>query len=194
MLLAFIRAFSILFVILDPFGVFPIFLSLTEGFSVTQRRKAANSAIIFAAAILFAFLFAGSLVLDYFSISLGSFKIAGGIILLLVGLEYALDFSLSRSAVRYDIALVPMATPLISGPGALATVLILVKSYGYVPTVLAAMACFEAYWIVLASSSVLYRYIGKQGSHIISRIMGVFLCVISAQYIVDGIRSAFGIT
>ncbi len=192
MLTEFIKSFIMLLVIMDPFGGIPVFLSLTKGFTVKKMRKSGNRATFVATILILVFLFLGGIILDFFSISLESFKIGGGIILFLVGLTYVFDFSFSNNEYDYahDIT-IPMATPLIAGPGVLTSIIILVNLYGFWIPLIAAVANLFLFWILMKYSNWLHKIIGNQGSEILSRIMGLILVAMAIEFIVTGIKSSF---
>jgi multiple antibiotic resistance protein len=188
----FLKSFIMLLVIMDPFGGIPIFLSLTKSFNLQRMRKSANRAIMVAGILLLIFLFLGGYILDFFSISLESFKIGGGLILFLVGLTYVFDFSFSNREHDYEKDItVPMATPLIAGPGVLTAVIILTNFYGFWIPLLAAIINLLLFWVLMRYSNWLHKVIGDQGSEIMSRIMGLILVAMAVEFIVTGIQSFF---
>lgn len=192
MLIEFVKSFVMLLVIMDPFGGIPIFLGLTKGFKLKRMRKSANRAIRVASIILLVFLFLGTFILDFFSISLESFKIAGGIILLILGLSYVLDIKLQQKDKHYEHDItIPMATPLIAGPGVLTSIIILVSLYGFWIPLAAALLNLLIFWLLMRYSNYLHKVIGDQGSEILTRIMGLILTSIAVEFIVTGIKTLF---
>jgi len=182
-----IEAFTILFVIMDPIGNLPLFIGLTKGIPIKVIKKIANRAVFVAGFLLFIFLFLGLRILEFFSINLNSFQIAGGIILLIMGIFYV--FGISMKYVKSDTAdlSVPVGTPLLTGPGAITTIIILVNEKGILVTVIAAFLTLFATWVILQNSSKLYKILGEHWTNVISRVMGLILAAIAVEFIVKGI-------
>lgn len=192
MLIEFVKSFVMLLVIMDPFGGIPIFLSLTKGFKLKRMRKSATRAIKVASIIILIFLFLGSFILEFFSISLESFKIAGGIILLILGILYVFDIKIQKEQKQYEHDItIPMATPLIAGPGVLTATIILVSLYGFWIPFAAAILNLLIFWLLMRYSNYLHHVIGDQGSEILTRIMGLILTSIAVEFIVTGIKTLF---
>jgi len=127
-----LRAFFSIFVIMDILGNIPIFLSMSSRFKKKDKKKIANRAVISAGILLLIFLFIGKFVLNFFGISISSFKIAGGLIILIVGIEMVLGISFKEKKYSlYEFAVVPLATPLITGPGVITTIIILSEQAAY---------------------------------------------------------------
>jgi multiple antibiotic resistance protein len=120
-------SFIMLLVIMDPFGGLPIFLTLTKEYSDQRIKRSAFRAIRVSAILLFLFLIVGENVLTFFGITIFSFQVGGGLILLMLGLMYVLDVSLSNDKDYSKDIIIPMATPLIAGPGAITAIIILVN-------------------------------------------------------------------
>jgi multiple antibiotic resistance protein len=184
----FIIVFTTLFIIMDPFAATPIFISLTKKFNQKKRIKTANYAILIAGALLLIFLFFGTLILKFFSISLDSFRVAGGIILLVFGIKYVLNIQWEKEHMKdYDVASVPIGTPLITGPGVITTIIILVGKYGYFIPLLASVSCLFIFWIFLRFSDRIHKFIGDNGAEILSRIMGLIIAAFAVEFIKTGI-------
>jgi len=194
---------SILFIV-DPFAVIPTFLAMTVRDSPQQRRVLARRGAWTCAITLTAFALGGSLIFKIFGITIGAFKIAGGV---LIGLN-ALDMVQARrsqqreTAVetaegieKEDIGIMPLGVPMLAGPGAISTVMVLAlgaKSPAataavYVSIVLTALITF----LVLAAATVLERRLGQTGMRILTRLMGLVLSAIAVQFIIDGIKLSF---
>lgn len=181
-----LEAFITLFVIMDPVGNLPIFISLTKGMPTQEVRKNVNSSVFVAGILLFVFLFLGLRIFDFFSINLDSFQIAGGIILLIISILYV--FGTSMKFVKSSGAglSVPLGTPLLAGPGVITTTIILVSEKGAFITAIAALLTLLATWLILTNSARLYRLLGSQWTDVISRIMGVILAAIAVEFIISG--------
>jgi multiple antibiotic resistance protein len=183
----FVKAFLAIFVIMDTLGNVPIFMVFTDKYSPKHRLQSANEAFYVATLILLLFLFFGMGILNLFNISLNDFKIGGGILILLIGLKICLGIHLKEERAKsYDIAIVPMATPLIVGPGTITTTIILVQQYGYFIPLLAALANLLFTWFALRNTELLFRIFGKQGSDAISRLMGLIILAIGVSFITSG--------
>lgn len=182
-----VEAFVALFVVMDPIGNIPLFLSLTKGFPRMEVGKNVDKSVFVAGVVLFVFLFLGLRIFDLFGINLDSFQIAGGIILLVISVLYF--FGVSQHYVKpygTDIS-VPVGTPLLTGPGVIMTTLILVKEKGIFITVIASILTLIATWFVLKSSSKLFKILGNHWTNVISRIMGIMLAAIAVKFITNGV-------
>src|SRR5437867_6519962 len=191
---------SILFIV-DPFAVIPTFLAMTARDAPAQRRVLARRGAWTCAITLIAFALAGSLIFKIFGITIGAFKIAGGV---LIGLN-ALDMVQARRSQQRetpietaegiqkdDIGILPLGVPMLAGPGAISTVMVLAlgsKSWLtttalYVSIALTAVISF----VTLSAASMLERRLGQTGMRILTRLMGLVLCAIAVQFILDGIK------
>ena len=182
-----LEAFITLFVIMDPIGNLPLIINLTKGMPLKEVKKNIDRAIFVAAVLLFVFLFLGLRIFDFFGINLDSFQIAGGIILLIIGIMYVLGSSLKYVKHHGDDLSVPIGTPLLTGPGVITTTVILVKENGTLVTVIAAFLTLLATWLILINSSKLYKILGEHWTNVISRIMGIVLAAIAVKFITNGI-------
>lgn len=196
--------FGSMFSIVDPFAAVPIFVALTGERPVAEQRRAAIRASITCLVVLTTFGAAGTLILHFFSITLPAFKIAGGIILFVVGFEMLRarqSSTRSTSEERHeaqakeDVAVIPLGLPLLAGPGAIATVMVLAgkaETYGRRGALfLAVFLVCAISFIVLGSASFFARALGKTGINLIGRIMGLILAATAVQFIVDGVRESF---
>ena len=189
MLTSFIQVFFAVFGVLDPVGNTPVFMSLTEKMGLKERRALTNRALLRAAAIMAVFVFLGTAVLDAFHISLQSFRIAGGIITALVGLQitFGIELPYDKPDSGEDIGVVPLAMPLIAGPGMLTLAVILTKEYGHVVTLSGIAANLLLTKLLFDRSELVIRFVGKSGSHMIVKVMGLILLAMGIEFI----RSAF---
>jgi len=190
MLSDFVKCFIALFVVMDAIGNAPIFLSLTNKMGKDDSIKRLNKAVLVAGFLIFLFVAAGNSILSFFGIHIGDFQIAGGIIFIILGIEmvFGLDF-LSNRVENYDIAVVPLATPLIAGPGVLTTVVVLTATYGYLPTIVAVILNLITQRLILGNSIIVTKLFGKQGAELLSRIMGIVLTALAISFIRSGIIS-----
>ena len=182
-----IETFIALFVVMDPIGNLPIVINLTKGMPAKEVRKNIDRSVFVAGVLLYAFLFLGLRIFGLFRINLDSFQIAGGIILLIIGILYV--FGTSMKYVRHhsnDLS-VPIGTPLLTGPGVIATTIILVKENGTVVTVTAAFLTLLATYVILINAAKLYKILGEHWTNVISRVMGIILAAIAIRFITEGI-------
>jgi len=203
----FVSAFVTLFVVLDPPGCVPIFSSLMPGASVAHRRSMALRSTGIAAGVLFAFGFFGEGFLSALGISLAAFRIAGGIMVFLIAIDMvfekrterredrAEEVVRGRDVVEEDISVFPMAIPMIAGPGSIAAVMLLTaRAHGAVAhlVVYAALAAVLATMLAaLLLAGPVMRLIGDKIEAMITRLLGVVLAALAAQFVVDGLREAF---
>lgn len=194
---------SVLFIV-DPFATVPSFLAMTERDTPAMRRVLARRGAWTAAITLTLFSLGGSLIFKLFGITIGAFKIAGGV---LIGLN-ALDMVQARrsqqreTAVekaegiqKEDIGIMPLGVPMLAGPGAISTVMVLALGSKSVVTTIAlyvsiAITAYISY-LTLAAASLVERRLGQTGMRILTRLMGLILCAIAIQFVLDGIRLAF---
>ena len=193
-------ALSSIFFLVDPFAALPTFLAVTRGYDSQRRRSTAFKASLTALILLTAFAFAGEYIFRLFGITLPAFEIAGGIILLLIGLDMlqakrsATQESPTESAAaaeKEDAGIVPLGVPMLAGPGAITTVMVLVgqaQTRWQMAAILAAifitaLACL----LVLGNSDKVARMLGETGIRILVRIMGLLLVALAVQYFVNGL-------
>jgi multiple antibiotic resistance protein len=178
-------AFIAIFVVMDPFSSVPVFLSLTKKFSPKKRREAAYVAGAVASLVLFGFLFIGPSLLSIMGIRMESFEIGGGILMLLIAISFALGIDFGKEE-ETPLEAVIIGVPLLSGPGAMLTTLLLANTLGLENTMVAAALCCLASYATLIFSSHIYRVIGRNGLEILSRVMGVLLAAFAVEFIMRG--------
>jgi len=195
---------SILFIV-DPFAVIPTFLAMTVRDSPEQRRVLARRGAWTCAITLIAFALGGSIIFKIFGITIGAFKIAGGV---LIGLN-ALDMVQARRSQQRetpvetaegiqkdDIGIMPLGVPMLAGPGAISTVMVLAlgaKSTAATVTVYVSIVLTSLItYFVLSAASLVERRLGQTGMRILTRLMGLVLSAIAVQFIIDGIKLSFG--
>ncbi len=192
-------------VIIDPPGCAPIFASLTRGATAAHRRAMAVRSSVIAWAVLMFFALLGRPMLEALGISLASFRIAGGVMLFMIALDMVFERRTQRREQRAqsiegtpdadDISVFPMAIPMISGPGSIASAMLWVsraEGPGEVLTVLAAITVVILITLLcLLAAGPLMRLIGERIEAMITRILGVILAALAAQFIVDGLRESF---
>jgi multiple antibiotic resistance protein len=201
----FLSAFATLFVVIDPPGCAPIFASLTSGANAAHRRTMAIRSILVATVILLIFAVFGEDLLRTLGISLDAFRIAGGIMLFLIALEMVFEKRQERRESRAedvrakpeleDVSIFPMAIPMIAGPGSIASVMLLMaKSNGMAEslTVLGALAVVLVLTLAaLLLAGPLMKLLGYKVEAMITRLLGVLLAALAAQFVIDGVRASF---
>lgn len=202
-------AIFVFFVVMDPVGVLPVFIGLTQGFTSAQRRYIAIKGCIVAGVVLGLFAYFGNWFLSALGISLSAFRIAGGALLFLIAVEMLFERRTARkSAVAgeaanrtqeeaQDIAVFPLAIPLLAGPGALTSMLLLMgRAPGMGGQALVLMACainMALVLILLISGEAIARKLGRTLMNTISRVLGLMLAALAIQFIVDGIMEIAGL-
>jgi len=189
-----VEVFVTLFVIMDPPGTVPLFLSLTSGRSNAMRKKLAGQAVIVAFVVITTFALFGQRILDYLGITLSSMQVSGGLLLLLVALELLTgqaDDPVETQNV--NVALVPLGTPLLAGPGAIVATIVFVKEVDDPSAALALalgiVAVHIVLWLFLRYSVVIIRVIKESGVILVTRIAGLLLSAIAVQLIADGVTA-----
>ncbi|MGH8401429.1 MAG: MarC family protein, partial [Gammaproteobacteria bacterium] len=199
----FVNMFIVLFVVMDPIGVTPMFGTLTRGGGDLHRRRMAFRGVLLAAGILLVFAFIGDWLLHTLGISIPAFKIAGGILLFLI----ALDMVFARQSgvrsttepeqqeARYkeDISVFPLAFPLIAGPGALTTILLMVGEargnvWYFISMIAVLLLVLAITLLCLLGAGRLMKLLGETGANVMDRLFGVILAALAVQFVVDGIK------
>lgn len=195
---AVITAFFTLLVIIDPVGLAPLFVALTQGSDARHRRAVGLRACLTGTALLTAFGLFGEAILSFVGISMGAFQIAGGILLFLTALDMLFERRSKRREDRQesqsfdDPSVFPLATPLIAGPGALATMILLVGQqpgdWVWLATVHAVMlAVIVVVFIFFLAAGLIERALGPTGINVVTRLLGMLLAALSVQFVVDGL-------
>ncbi|MCP8893403.1 MarC family protein [Shinella daejeonensis] len=202
-----VNATTTLLVTIDPPGLAPIFLGLTVGMTRAQRRLVALRGSIIAFCILAVFALTGSAVLSLLGISIGAFRIAGGLLLFWIAFEMIFERRNERKEKTSEVAITrdhmhniaafPLALPLIAGPGAISATILLAGSF---PSALERLeligvlaACIGILFLSLVIAERVDRFLGATGRAILTRLLGVILAALSVQFVVDGVRSAFSL-
>ena len=188
------EVFVTLFVIMDPVGTIPIFLSLTRGRSQASVRRAAWQAVTVSFAVIVAFALVGRQILDYLGISLPALQCAGGLLLLLVALELLTGKEQTPAASSdVNVALVPLGTPLLAGPGAIVATMVLSRQVDDVPDLLGValgvVGVHVALWLAMRFSLPILRLLRDGGVVLVSRIAGLLLSAIAVQLVADAVRA-----
>jgi multiple antibiotic resistance protein len=199
-----LTALATAFTIIDPLGMVPLTLSVTAGASPAARRRMVDRAVLVAAAVIAFMALVGRSLLHYLGITLSAFSIAGGVLLLLISIDMLFGRSSGakktpeeeqEAAEQENVAVFPLAIPMIAGPGTIATVLLLVSlshgdrlrlgvvfaSYGL------ALLCT---WLCMRAAGLVLRTAGKTGVHVVTRLLGIVLSALAVQFILNGLASS----
>ena len=193
-----ITTFATLFVVIDPPGLVPLFIALTTGMSADRRRAMALRACLIAAFLLTIFGLAGESILGFVGISMPAFRIAGGILLFLTALDMLFERRTQRregqkSEPDHDPSVFPLAIPLIAGPGAIASMILLVGEsgggwLGSLSVIALMLAMIVVTFGFLLAAPPLERMLGRTGTIVITRLLGMLLAALSVQFVIDGVR------
>lgn len=189
----FLLTFIPLFVAIDIIGTTPVFLGFTEGVSQYQRKKLIIEACLTAFIVALGFLFAGKAVLRFLGITINDFRIAGGLILLILSINDILSSSENRRNPHTNIGIVPLGIPLIMGPAALTTIMILNDKYGFLPTITAMLANFTIIVLILTNAKWLTKALGEGGSKAFAKIASLFLAAYGVMMIREGIANVINL-
>lgn len=197
----YITAFVTLFVVMDPIGLAPIFIALTPGMSAADRARISRRAVAIAAVLLTLFGTIGETILTTIGISIPAFRIAGGILLLLTALDMLFERRTERREGQQnsdqpenDPSVFPLATPLLAGPGSLATMILLVgQSSGAIHIAmvhLTMLAVLLIAWGLFHLATPLAQMLGRTGVMVVTRLLGMLLAALSVQFIIDGLKGS----
>jgi multiple antibiotic resistance protein len=199
-------ALSAIFVVVDPFAAVPFFLAMTAGQSLENRRETAKRAALGTFLILTAFAVVGALVFRLLGITIPAFKIAGGILLLLISVDMIrtrpsaariTEPEVEAGVAKDDVAIVPLAMPLLAGPGSIATVIVLMGRarqdhwWRGLPVLGAVFVTGVVTYLVLAGAARVERVMGRTGMNVLERVAGMLLAAIALQFVIDGAGEAF---
>ena len=203
MLEIFIQAFVLYFVVIDPIGNTPIFMSITKNQGEKEKYQIAIEAVLIATIVLVLFSIIGQFILTYLNISLASFRIAGGIILFLIAIEMLFDKRQGRKEQIVDktknkLSVFPLAIPILAGPAAITSVIVIATKYqgDFISQSMnllglaVVMIVTLIFFLLLAKSD---KFINKNITNIISRVIAIILAALSIQYIMDGLKIVFKI-
>ncbi len=203
----FVSAFITLFVVIDPPGCAPIYAGLTKGASPAQARSMALRATMIASVILLIFALFGQQLLGALHIELDSFRIAGGLMLFFIAFDMVFEKRTQRREERAekiaatpeveDVSVFPMAMPMLAGPGAIAAIMLLMNEAPDWNGRIVVLAALAAVLVITAAALVaagpLIRVLGDRVEAVITRLLGVLLAALAAQYVIDGLKNSFGI-
>ena len=192
-------AFTSLFTLINPLGTMPVFMAMTSELTVEERNRTARKASVVAFFTIIAFALTGQLLFNFFGISVNSFRVVGGVIFFIMGMDM-LQARLSQVKIRdnevksyvSDISITPLAIPMICGPGAITTVILLMEDANTIPKKLtlfiAVFLIMLLTYIILYSSSRLIKLLGQTGINVMMRIMGLIVMVIAVEFFFSGLK------
>ncbi len=200
-----VKFFVLLFVVVEPITLVPVFAGLTEGASDAYRRRMSLKAVAVSGVVLVLFALGGAWFIRMMGISIDAFRIAGGVMLFLIALEMVFaresgtkttEQEKTEVQQRKDISVFPLAFPFIAGPGALATVLLTFGTLKPEPLLMAGLLGVIALVLVITLALMLLtpvvnRAMGITGAHVVSRLAGVVLAALAVQFMIDGLKGAF---
>jgi multiple antibiotic resistance protein len=187
-LIAFLKCSLTLFIIMDPFFSAAFFVGFAKNSTDKQRQKAIWTALSVAGALLFIFLFTGLSILKVLNISFSGFKIAGGLILLVLGASMVLGVDIG-GAKRENMksAAILIGTPLLAGPGTLATAIVLSKDYGYIIPAISGVIILALSYVILKFAFKLNDLVGREVIEILSKVLGLLLAALAVDYVYSGV-------
>jgi multiple antibiotic resistance protein len=189
-----VRTFVAVFVLADALGNAPIFLALTKGMESGERNRVVDRATIVATAVILGFAFGGQAILDYLHISIASLQVAGGLLLLLVALDM-LKGEMDEPVIEQgrDVAITPLALPLLAGPGTLTTVMLLMSEAqaDQLSVVVGIVGAMAVTWFIVRQSSRIDQWMGAEGAIIVTKILGFLLAALAVEIGSAGIRELF---
>lgn len=197
----YITSFVTLFVVIDPVGLAPIFIALTPGMSAAERSRVGRRAVIISAILLTLFGLVGEALLTGIGISISAFRIAGGLLLFLTALDMLFERRTERregqkndGPPENDPSVFPLATPLLAGPGSLATMVLLAgQENGAVHLIMVHLAMLAVLIIALGLfhlATPLARALGRTGTMVVTRLLGMLLAALSIQFVIDGLKGS----
>jgi len=196
--MSYAEAILALFAIVDPIGNIPILLHIAEHTTKGQSQKAFNTAVAVGVIILLVFSFAGNAILNrIFHIQLADLQLAGGILLLIIAVDHLIFGSLRRSVMvegtfsPYEIGCVPLACPLLAGPGAMVTSLTTLEKSGPAKAIVAIAVVFGALWLIMRFIEPIHEFLGKMVCTVFSKVMCLFIAAIGVHMIMSGLQYYF---
>ncbi|MDX9715056.1 MAG: MarC family protein [Dissulfurispiraceae bacterium] len=183
-----------LLVAINAAGVVPIYISVTANMQANERKRIAMQSVLTAFLVCLFFAFLGSAVFSMLEIRLHDFMIAGGILLLVISISDILKTSDKYTKSVSDLGVVPLGTPLLAGPAALTTTLILVGRYGYLPVIISLLLNMMLAWLLMNRAFLIIRLIGDNGARAITKITSLILAAIAVKLIRTGITEILNLS
>lgn len=184
---AYLLAIIPIFVAMDAIGILPIYISLTEGMKRPERKRVVRDSILTGFAVSLGFLFLGKFIFAVIGVTIPDFKVAGGIILLIIAIHDLLFPEKKRRVTGGTVGIVPLGMPLIVGPAVLTTIIIAVDAYGYLPTIVSLTVNLAFAWWVFSRADLLIHLLGEGGSKGVAKVASLLLAAIAVMMIRRGI-------
>lgn len=175
-----------IFLVMNPFSSIPTFLSITAGTDEKTVKGYANRAVIVAGVLLFVFVFIGEPLMDLFGVTMESFRVAGGIILILMAVELVFGLKFSGVKDEKDAPWIIVATPIMTGPGVITAAILFSQQYGYPEVIVAGIIALLITWALLRMSTSIVKLVGYNALNIASRIVGLLLAALGVEYMLQG--------
>jgi multiple antibiotic resistance protein len=196
--MALLSSSLVLFAIVNPIGSLPIFLQLTAGMERRQRNRVFDIGCLVAAVILSIFIFIGNtMITEFFQISMGDLMAAGGLLLLIIALDHLIFGFLSRSVLSAgklearQLGAVPIACPILAGPGAMMSVLLTYSDHGLATALLSVLIVLGVTWMIMRSVDFLFRILGQTTCTVLSKILCLFIAAMGMSLLIKGIKTHF---
>lgn len=182
-----------LFVVLNPIGTVPLFIAITEKMEKEERKAVSKTAIIASGTVLIIFAVGGTEILSIFGITIFSFMIAGAVLLFIVAIELLTHgvWRFGGGSLTGESGVIPLAFPLLAGPGAITSVIISYETSDLIVTILSIAIVIGITYLILLFINSIYRLLGRRGSMIVTRVFAVFIAAIAVQYVVEGAKRLF---
>lgn len=184
---SYVLSFIPIFIAVNALGILPLFISLTEGIHKKTRQEVVRRSLITATAIAIVFMLIGKFIIFILGITVADFKIAGGILLLILSVNLLLPGEQRRGKPTTDVGVFPLGTPLITGPAVLTTLLVLLGTYGLLTTLIAFILNMIIVWVIFYYSEGVMRVMGKGGARAFSKVADIFLTAFAVMMIRNGI-------
>ena len=175
-----------LFLILDPFASLPMFINITKDLDERTMKSYANKAIVVAAILLYVFMFIGNDLMDIFGVSMDSFRVAGGIIFLMMAIELVFGLKLSKMDDEKGAKWAIIASPILTGPGVITTAILFSDQQGILTVMIAGTIALLITWVILRCSPIIMKYVGEQALGIVTKIIGLFIAAMGVESIFSG--------
>ena len=204
-----LATFISIMAIVNPMGAVSSYVALTEGYEKKEKRAAIKKAVVLGIAVLLVFTFIGRFIFDFFSITVDGFKIAGGVILFIIAMDMVRGMTSPSkltekekidSLEREQIGIIPLGIPLLAGPGSISTVMIAMSTshqpilYTTLVVVVSILLTMSLSYVILRQSDRIFDRVGRAGTKVISRIMGLIIATMAVQFIASGIIGLFNIS
>ena len=183
-----IKSFVMLFIIIDPFVAFAAFISMTQGMSHVEKMKQSYTAVLVAFGMLAVFLFGGAFIMKILGIGMNSFIVAGGLILIILGIQEVLGIKTKSDDKKADMIAIVIGTPLLCGPGTITTVIMLSQEQGVLAPLIASVLVLLITWILLIFSEKISDVLGPTVIEVLSRLMGFLLVAMAAEFLKNGVE------